>query len=144
MIDKPPRLVRVPAAQLGHADGHCSSIGESGELHPRTLELIEQVAQRIEKEGIEGWFSLDAAELLGEEAQVYRKVPDTLDVWFDSGTTHVGVLERRPELTKPADLYLEGTDQHRGWFQASLLTGCAIDGRAPYRQLLTHGFVVDW
>jgi isoleucyl-tRNA synthetase len=116
---------------------------ESGELHPRTPELIEQVAQRIEKEGIEGWFSLDAAELLGEEAQVYRKVPDTLDVWFDSGTTHVGVLERRPELTKPADLYLEGTDQHRGWFQASLLTGCAIDGRAPYRQLLTHGFVVD-
>jgi isoleucyl-tRNA synthetase len=116
---------------------------ESGELHPRTPELIEQVAQRIEKEGIEAWFSLEAAELLGEEAQVYRKVPDTLDVWFDSGTTHVGVLERRPELTKPADLYLEGTDQHRGWFQASLLTGCAIDGRAPYRQLLTHGFVVD-
>jgi len=116
---------------------------ESGELHPRTLELIEQVAQRVEKQGIEAWFSLDAAELLGEEAQMYRKVPDTLDVWFDSGTTHVSVLERRPELVKPADLYLEGTDQHRGWFQASLLTGCAMDGRAPYRQLLTHGFVID-
>jgi isoleucyl-tRNA synthetase len=97
----------------------------------------------VEQEGIEAWFSLDAAELLGDEAQVYRKVPDTLDVWFDSGATHVGVLERRAELTKPADLYLEGTDQHRGWFQASLLTGCAIDGRAPYRQLLTHGFVID-
>jgi isoleucyl-tRNA synthetase len=116
---------------------------ETNELHPRTLELIEQVAQRVEQEGIEAWFSLDAAELLGDEAQVYRKVPDTLDVWFDSGTTHVGVLERRAELTKPADLYLEGTDQHRGWFQASLLTGCAIDARAPYRQLLTHGFVID-
>jgi isoleucyl-tRNA synthetase len=116
---------------------------ESGELHPRTGELIEQVAQRVERQGIEAWFSLEAAELLGEEAQAYRKVPDTLDVWFDSGTTHVSVLERRPELDKPADLYLEGTDQHRGWFQASLLAGCAIDGRAPYRQLLTHGFVVD-
>jgi isoleucyl-tRNA synthetase len=116
---------------------------QTGELHPRTLELIEQVAQRIEQRGIEAWFSLDAAELLGEEAEIYRKVPDTLDVWFDSGTTHSSVLERRPELNKPADLYLEGTDQHRGWFQSSLLTGCAIDGRAPYRQLLTHGFVVD-
>ncbi len=116
---------------------------ETSELHPRTLELIEQVAQRVEEQGIEAWFGMDAAELLGEEAQVYRKVPDTLDVWFDSGTTHASVLERRPELAKPADLYLEGTDQHRGWFQASLLTGCAIDGRAPYRQLLTHGFVID-
>jgi isoleucyl-tRNA synthetase len=116
---------------------------ESGELHPRTGELIEQVAQRVERQGIEAWFSLDAAELLGAEAQTYRKVPDTLDVWFDSGTTHVSVLERRPELAKPADLYLEGSDQHRGWFQASLLAGCAIDGRAPFRQLLTHGFSVD-
>ncbi len=116
---------------------------ETSELHPRTLELIEQVAQRVEEQGIEAWFGMDAAELLGEEAQVYRKVPDTLDVWFDSGTTHASVLERRPELAKPADLYLESTDQHRGWFQASLLTGCAIDGRAPYRQLLTHGFVID-
>jgi len=101
------------------------------------------VAQRVEQQGIEAWFSLEAAELLGEDAQFFRKVPDTLDVWFDSGTTHVSVLERRPELAKPADLYLEGTDQHRGWFQAALLTGCAIDGRAPFRQLLTHGFVID-
>ena len=116
---------------------------ESGELHPRAGELVEQVAQRVEREGIEGWFSLEAKELLGAEAATYRKVPDTLDVWFDSGTTHVSVLQRRAELTKPADLYLEGSDQHRGWFQSSLLTGCAIDGRAPFKGLLTHGFVVD-
>jgi isoleucyl-tRNA synthetase len=115
---------------------------ETGELHPRTSELVEAVARRVEQEGIEGWFGLEAEELLGEEAAIYRKVPDTLDVWFDSGTTHAAVLARRAELTKPADMYLEGSDQHRGWFQSSLLTGCAIDGRAPYRQLLTHGFVV--
>src|SRR6266850_1707391 len=115
---------------------------ETGELHPRTGELLEQVARRVEKEGIEAWFSLEPAQLLAGEAATYRKVPDTLDVWFDSGSTHVGVLERRAELTKPADLYLEGHDQHRGWFQASLLTGCAIDGgasagtgRAGLRQL---------
>ncbi len=117
--------------------------GKTGELHPRTAELIEQVAQRVERQGIEGWFSLDAEDLLGSDAEHYRKVPDTMDVWFDSGTTHLSVLERRADLAKPADLYLEGTDQHRGWFQASLLTGCAIDGRAPYRQLLTHGFAID-
>jgi isoleucyl-tRNA synthetase len=116
---------------------------ETGELHPRTLDLIEQVAKRVEREGIEGWFSLKAEEILGAEAQSYKKVPDTLDVWFDSGTTHVSVLERRDGHTKPADMYLEGSDQHRGWFQSSLLTGCAIDGRAPYKQLLTHGFAVD-
>ncbi len=116
---------------------------ETGELHPRTDELVEQVAQRVEQQGIEAWFSLDASELLGADAATYRKVPDTLDVWFDSGTTHVSVLQRRKELTKPADLYLEGSDQHRGWFQSSLLTGCAIDGQAPFKGLLTHGFVVD-
>jgi isoleucyl-tRNA synthetase len=116
---------------------------ETAELHPRTRELLEEVARRVENEGIEAWFSLEAAELLGGDAASYRKVPDTLDVWFDSGTSHVGVLERRAELTKPADLYLEGHDQHRGWFQSSLLTGCAIDGRAPFKGLLTHGFAVD-
>jgi isoleucyl-tRNA synthetase len=116
---------------------------ESGELHPRTDELVEQVAQRVEQQGIEGWFSLDASELLGADAATYRKVPDTLDVWFDSGTTHMSVLQRRDELAKPADLYLEGSDQHRGWFQSSLLTGCAINGQAPFMGLLTHGFVVD-
>jgi isoleucyl-tRNA synthetase len=116
---------------------------ETGQLHPRTPELLERVAQRVEKEGIEGWFSAAEEEFLGDDARSYRKVPDTLDVWFDSGTTHASVLARRAELTRPADLYLEGSDQHRGWFQSSLLTGCAIDGRAPYKALLTHGFVVD-
>ena len=116
---------------------------ESGELHPNSAELLEQVALRIEKHGIEAWFSLDAAELLGDDAANYRKLTDTLDVWFDSGSTHFAVLKQRSELAWPADLYLEGSDQHRGWFQSSLLTGCATIGRAPYQQLLTHGFVVD-
>ena len=113
--------------------------------HPRTAELIEQVALRVEKEGIEAWFRLDAAELLGAEAGQYVKMKDTLDVWFDSGTTHCHVMRgsHAADLAYPADMYLEGSDQHRGWFQSSLLSGCAIDGRAPYKALLTHGFVVD-
>jgi isoleucyl-tRNA synthetase len=116
---------------------------ETQELHPRTSELLEQVARRVEQQGIEAWFSLDATELLGNETKDYKKLTDTLDVWFDSGTTHDTVLKPNTELCYPADLYLEGSDQHRGWFQSSLLTGCAIDGRAPYDALLTHGFVVD-
>ncbi|HEX5802552.1 MAG TPA: isoleucine--tRNA ligase [Azospira sp.] len=118
---------------------------ESGALHPRTAELIEAVAKRVEQSGIEAWFSLDAKELLGDEAAQYRKMSDTLDVWFDSGTTHLSVMRgsHAEQCAFPADLYLEGSDQHRGWFQSSLLTGCAIDGRAPYKALLTHGFVVD-
>ncbi len=118
---------------------------ETGEAHPRSLELLEQVALRVEREGIEGWFSLEPAELLGAEAEQYEKMRDTLDVWFDSGTTHRTVLRgsHQHDTCWPADLYLEGSDQHRGWFHSSLLTGCAIDGRAPYKGLLTHGFVVD-
>ncbi|WP_079436965.1 isoleucine--tRNA ligase [Zoogloea sp. LCSB751] len=120
---------------------------ETGELHPRTVELMEQVAQRVEKEGIEAWFKLDAAELLGTEAAQYDKISDTLDVWFDSGTTHWHVLRgshNDGHATGPrADLYLEGSDQHRGWFHSSLLTGAAIDGHPPYKALLTHGFTVD-
>lgn len=120
---------------------------QTGELHPRTVELMEQVAQRVEQEGIEAWFKLDAAELLGDEASQYDKIADTLDVWFDSGTTHWHVLRGSHPLGHAegprADLYLEGSDQHRGWFHSSLLTGCAIDGHAPYRELLTHGFTVD-
>ncbi|MBL8407553.1 MAG: isoleucine--tRNA ligase [Candidatus Accumulibacter sp.] len=118
---------------------------ETAALHPRTGELIEAVAQRVEKSGIEAWFALDASELLGAEASEYRKMSDTLDVWFDSGSTHSSVLRgsHRSQLAYPADLYLEGSDQHRGWFQSSLLIGCAMDGRAPYKALLTHGFVVD-
>jgi len=116
---------------------------ETGELHPKSAELLEVVAQRVEQAGIEAWFALDPAELLGEDAAHYNKTGHTLDVWFDSGVTHACVLKRRPDLAHPADLYLEGSDQHRGWFQSSLLTGCATDGRAPYKALLTHGFVVD-
>jgi len=116
---------------------------ETMQLHPRTPELLEQVAQRVEQDGIEAWFDLNSVDLLGEEAIHYRKLTDTLDVWFDSGVTHASVLQRRTALHSPADLYLEGSDQHRGWFQSSLLTGCAINGRAPFKALLTHGFVVD-
>ena len=116
---------------------------ETYELHPQTNELIELVAKEVEKSGIEAWFNLDVKTLLGEDANHYKKLSDTLDVWFDSGTTHASVLKKRENLSYPADLYLEGSDQHRGWFQSSLLTGCAIDGRAPYESLLTHGFVVD-
>jgi isoleucyl-tRNA synthetase len=119
----------------------------TGELHPRTAELMEDVAKRVEQEGIEAWFKLDAAELLGAEAADYDKISDTLDVWFDSGTTHWHVLRGSHNLGHAsgprADLYLEGSDQHRGWFHSSLLTGAAIDGHAPYKELLTHGFVVD-
>ncbi len=115
----------------------------TGELHPRTLELIEEVAQRVEKAGIQAWFSLDGEELLGDEMADYDKVGDTLDVWFDSGVTHYTVLRQRDELGFPADLYLEGSDQHRGWFQSSLLTSVGIDDAPPYRAVLTHGFTVD-
>ena len=118
---------------------------ETGELHPRTPELIEQVAQRIEKEGIEAWQRLDPAELLGADAALYEKNRDTLDGWFDSGTTHRTVLRgsHAEQSHFPADMYLEGSDQHRGWFHSSLLTASMLDGQAPYRALLTHGFVVD-
>ncbi|PHV12462.1 isoleucine--tRNA ligase [Chitinimonas sp. BJB300] len=115
----------------------------TGELHPRSLELLEIVAKKVEETGINAWFLLDAAELLGDEARDYDKLNDTLDVWLDSGSTHFAVLKQRPALAWPADLYLEGSDQHRGWFQSSLLTGCATTGRAPFKQLLTHGFTVD-
>ncbi|KAA0876329.1 isoleucine--tRNA ligase [Nitrincola tapanii] len=116
---------------------------QTGELHPRSLDLIEQIAQRIEQDGIDAWFELEASELLGVEAAEYDKVTDTLDVWFDSGVTHDAVLRNREGLAFPADLYLEGSDQHRGWFQSSLKTSIAINAVAPYKQVLTHGFVVD-
>ncbi|UCH54282.1 MAG: isoleucine--tRNA ligase, partial [Pseudomonadota bacterium] len=116
---------------------------QTGKLHPKTVELIEQVAQRVEQRGIDAWFDLDAEALLGADHAHYDKVNDTLDVWFDSGVTHACVLEQRDELSFPADLYLEGSDQHRGWFQSSLLTSLAMRGRAPYKGVLTHGFTVD-
>ncbi len=116
---------------------------QTGEAHPDTERLIGEVAERVEKQGIDAWFDLKPQDLLGAQAGQYEKVSDTLDVWFDSGVTHSCVLERRPELPFPADLYLEGSDQHRGWFQSSLLTSMAMHGKAPYKSVLTHGFTVD-
>ncbi|SUB18498.1 Isoleucine--tRNA ligase [Pantoea agglomerans] len=117
---------------------------ESEELHPDTLALMEKVAQRVEQEGIQAWWDLDPRELMGDDADHYVKVPDTLDVWFDSGSTSYSVVDARPEFDGHApDLYLEGSDQHRGWFMSSLMISTAMKGKAPYRQVLTHGFTVD-
>jgi isoleucyl-tRNA synthetase len=116
---------------------------DNGALHPNTPELIEKVAQLIEKAGMDAWFDLDKKDLLGDDADQYEKVTDTLDVWFDSGVTHYAVLNRREDLQYPADLYLEGSDQHRGWFQSSLKTAMAINGTPPYKEVLTYGFTVD-
>ena len=109
------------------------------------MKILNKVADVVEKEGIEAWTRLTPTELTDLEPEMYEKSKDTLDVWFDSGTTHMTVMRgsHADKLTYPADLYLEGSDQHRGWFHSSLLTGCAIDGRAPYKGLLTHGFTVD-
>ncbi|HET7556970.1 MAG TPA: isoleucine--tRNA ligase, partial [Rhodanobacteraceae bacterium] len=128
----------VPIALFVHKLTH--------EPHPRSVELLEQVAQRVEKDGVDAWYALDPSELLGDEAGDYDKVADILDVWFDSGTSHFCVLDQRPELHRnPGDqvIYLEGSDQHRGWFQSSLLTSCAMHGHAPFDEVLTHGFTVD-
>ena len=116
---------------------------ETGELHPQSYEILQAVAAKIELGGIDAWFELTAGDLPQFDLGDYVKLKDTLDVWFDSGTTHLTVVDQRDGLQWPADLYLEGSDQHRGWFQSSLLTGCAVKGRAPYKQLLTHGFLVD-
>ncbi len=116
---------------------------QSQTLHPKTDELIEQIAQRMDKKGIAAWFDLEIADLLGDEADQYSKATDTLDVWFDSGTTHYTVLQHDDRLKFPADMYLEGSDQHRGWFHSALLSSCAMNGVAPYKQVLTHGFTVD-
>jgi isoleucyl-tRNA synthetase len=118
----------------------------TGEPHPRSAELLEKVAARVERDGIDAWYALDLADLLGDEAGDYEKVHDILDVWFDSGTSHFCVLDQRPELHRGAGdqvMYLEGSDQHRGWFQSSLLTSCAMHGHAPFNDVLTHGFTVD-
>src|SRR3546814_5266336 len=129
-----PRTCGVPTALFVHR--------ESGEPQPRSTEIMRAVAERVEQGWVDVWYSLDPGELLGDEAKDYDLITDILDVWFYSGVTHETVLRERG-LGKPADLYLEGSDQHRGWFQSSLLTGIAIDRAAPYRQCLTHGFTVD-
>lgn len=117
---------------------------ETEQLHPRTVELMEEVAKRVEQDGIQAWWDLDAADILGAEAADYVKVPDTLDVWFDSGSTHASVVDVRPEFQgHSADMYLEGSDQHRGWFMSSLMISTAMKGKAPYKEVLTHGFTVD-
>lgn len=117
---------------------------DTGALHPNTQALMELVAQKVEQESIQAWFDLEARELIGADADDYVKVTDTLDVWFDSGVTHASVVDVRPEFNgQSADMYLEGSDQHRGWFMSSLMTGVAIKNCAPYKQVLTHGFTVD-
>ncbi|MBI2786765.1 MAG: isoleucine--tRNA ligase, partial [Legionella longbeachae] len=113
------------------------------ELHPNTLELIEKVAVLIEKSGIDAWFEMDAKELLGADAEFYDKINDTMDVWFDSGVTHFCVLQQNKDLNFPADVYFEGSDQHRGWFNSSLTTSVAMYGASPYKTVLTHGYTVD-
>jgi len=118
------------------------------EPHPDSVALLEQVARIVEQGGVDAWFALDPATLLGDQAGDYEKVTDVLDVWFDSGVTHFAVIGQRPELQRGSAeqykvMYLEGSDQHRGWFQSSLLTSSAIHGRAPYDEVLTHGFTVD-
>jgi isoleucyl-tRNA synthetase len=127
----------VPMAFLIHK--------ETGALHPDTPAILEKVAQLVESQGIEAWQTVAVADLIDQDVDLYVKNPDTLDVWFDSGTTHQTVLRgsHADESGFPADLYLEGSDQHRGWFHSSLLTSCMINGVPPYRALLTHGFVVD-
>lgn len=116
---------------------------ETGELHPHTLALMEEMAKRFEKEGVEAWFNLDEKELLGDDANHYKKNTDILDVWFDSGVSHECVLNVRPELHFPADLYLEGSDQHRGWFNSSIVTSVAMHNQEPYKAVLTHGYTLD-
>ena len=117
---------------------------ETEQLHPETLALMEKVAQRVEQDGIQAWWDLDPRDLMGDDADDYVKVPDTLDVWFDSGSTSYSVVDARPEFGGHApDMYLEGSDQHRGWFMSSLMISTAMKGKAPYRQVLTHGFTVD-
>ncbi len=129
------RMWGVPIALFIHK--------ESGELHPDSAALVDKVALLVEQHSIDAWFELDARELLGADADAYEKVTDIMDVWFDSGVVHHCVPAMRPEMVAPADLYLEGSDQHRGWFHSSLLTSVALHDRAPYKAVLTHGFTID-
>jgi isoleucyl-tRNA synthetase len=142
MIEKRPdwcvsrqRTWGVPIALFMHK--------ETGEPHPNSIELMEKVAERVAKEGVDAWYALDAKEMLGADADHYSKCMDILDVWFDSGVTNECVLRQNPQLGFPADMYLEGSDQHRGWFQSSLLASIAMNGQEPYKTVLTHGYVVD-
>ena len=124
----------VPIALLIHK--------ETGDLHPKSQEIIEKVSELVEIKGIQAWHDVQISDLI-EDPESYEKITDCLDVWFDSGVTHACVLSENEKLQFPADLYLEGSDQHRGWFQSSLLTSIAINEEPPYKAVLTHGFVVD-
>ena len=115
---------------------------ETGDLHPKSQEIIEKVSELVEIKGIQAWHDVQISDLI-EDPESYEKITDCLDVWFDSGVTHACVLSENEKLQFPADLYLEGSDQHRGWFQSSLLTSIAINEEPPYKAVLTHGFVVD-
>ena len=116
---------------------------ETDALHPDTVDILYKVADVVEKEGVDGWFSRSSTDFLGDDTAAYVKGTDILDVWFDSGSSNYCLLDKNPALEFPADLYLEGSDQHRGWFQTSLLTSVARCAKAPYRNVVTHGFVVD-
>jgi isoleucyl-tRNA synthetase len=142
MIEKRPdwcisrqRVWNTPITLLIHKETH--------ELHPDTLSIMEKVAKRVEEEGIEAWYHLSVQDLIDADAEQYEKVTDTLDVWFDAGASHECVLNHHVGLHSPADVYLEGSDQHRGWFQTSLLSSIAMYNRAPFFNVLTHGFTVD-
>lgn len=117
---------------------------QSGEIL-RDADVLERIVEAFEAEGADAWFASPASRFLGEgrNPDDYEQVTDILDVWFDSGSTHSFVLEQRPDLKWPASLYLEGSDQHRGWFHSSLLESCGTRGRAPYDAVLTHGFTLD-
>ena len=115
---------------------------KTGEIHPKQNLLFNEIADRIDEQGLEAWDKANLEDLIDDHDE-YIKATDTLDVWFDSGSTHFCVLDKLYGKDLIADLYLEGSDQHRGWFQSSLLTGIAINGKAPYKAVLTHGFVVD-
>jgi isoleucyl-tRNA synthetase len=129
------RIWNTPITLLTHK--------HTGELHPDTLKIMEKVASLVEKHGIEIWHELTVKDLIETDTNHYEKVTDTLDVWFDAGASHECILNHTPGLRAPADLYLEGSDQHRGWFQTSLLSSIAMYDRAPFRTVLTHGFTVD-
>ncbi len=143
MVDKRPdwcisrqRYWGVPLPLLVHKD--------TNELHPASHAIMDKVANLVEQQGVDAWYTVNLTDLLdADEVESYSKVTDILDVWFDSGVVHHCVLQQREELAFPADLYLEGSDQHRGWFQSSLLSSVAMQGVAPYKGVITHGFTVD-
>lgn len=116
---------------------------ETRALHPNMPALLDTIAKQIEEAGVDAWYQLDLKTLIPDDAAHYEKITDILDVWFDSGVSHFAVLKARPDLAFPADLYLEGSDQHRGWFQSSLLSAMAMYATPPFRAVLTHGFAVD-